>query len=53
MQPLKAGIVGLTKSIAKELGRKNVTCNIIAPGFIETEMTRNLKTQTIFYVTYY
>lgn len=39
----KAGIIGLTKSIAKELGRKNVTCNVIAPGFIETEMTNNLK----------
>lgn len=39
----KAGIIGLSKSIAKELGRKNVTCNIIAPGFIETDMTNNLK----------
>lgn len=39
----KAGIIGLTKSIAKELGRKNVTCNVVAPGFIETEMTSNLK----------
>lgn len=39
----KAGIIGLTKSIAKELGRKNITCNVVAPGFIETEMTNNLK----------
>ncbi len=39
----KAGIIGLSKSIAKELGRKNVTCNIIAPGFIETDMTSSLK----------
>lgn len=39
----KAGIIGLSKSIAKELGRKNVTCNVIAPGFIETDMTKNLK----------
>ena len=39
----KAGIIGLSKSIAKELGRKNVTCNVIAPGFIETDMTSNLK----------
>ena len=39
----KAGIIGLSKSIAKELGRKNVTCNVIAPGFIETDMTSSLK----------
>lgn len=39
----KAGIIGLTKSIAKELGRKNITCNAIAPGFIETKMTNDLK----------
>ncbi|MDD2483402.1 MAG: 3-oxoacyl-[acyl-carrier-protein] reductase [Eubacteriales bacterium] len=35
----KAGMIGLTKSIAKELGKRGVTCNAIAPGFIETEMT--------------
>jgi len=35
----KAGIIGLTKSVAKELAKRNVTCNAIAPGFIETEMT--------------
>lgn len=39
----KAGIIGLTKSIAKELGHKNITCNVVAPGFIETEMTNDLK----------
>lgn len=39
----KAGLIGLSKSIAKELGRKNVTCNVIAPGFIETDMTNELK----------
>ena len=39
----KAGIIGLSKSIAKELGHKNVTCNVIAPGFIETDMTNSLK----------
>ncbi len=36
----KAGLIGLTKSIAKELAAKNVTCNAIAPGFVETAMTQ-------------
>ncbi len=35
----KAGMIGLTKSIARELGSRNIRCNAIAPGFIETEMT--------------
>jgi 3-oxoacyl-[acyl-carrier protein] reductase len=35
----KAGLIGLSKSVAKELGTKNVTCNCIAPGFITTDMT--------------
>ena len=38
----KAGLIGLTKTIAKELAARNVTCNAIAPGFIETDMTRSL-----------
>ncbi len=36
----KAGLIGFTKSIAKELGSRNIRCNAIAPGFIETEMTK-------------
>ena len=35
----KAGVIGLTKSVAKELAKRGVTCNAIAPGFIQTEMT--------------
>ena len=38
----KAGLIGLTKSVAKELGAKGVTCNAVAPGFIETDMTASL-----------
>jgi 3-oxoacyl-[acyl-carrier protein] reductase len=38
----KAGLVGLTKSVAKELASRNVLCNAIAPGFIETEMTARM-----------
>lgn len=39
----KAGIIGLTKSAAKELAVKNVLCNAVAPGFIDTDMTKNLE----------
>jgi 3-oxoacyl-[acyl-carrier protein] reductase len=38
----KAGLVGLTKTIARELGGKGITCNAVAPGYIETDMTANL-----------
>jgi 3-oxoacyl-[acyl-carrier protein] reductase len=41
----KAGIVGFTKSLARELAGKNVTANVVAPGFIETEMTESLPQQ--------
>lgn len=39
----KAGIIGFTKSVALELGSRNVRCNAIAPGFVETDMTHYLK----------
>jgi 3-oxoacyl-[acyl-carrier protein] reductase len=39
----KAGIIGFTKSVAKELGSRNIRCNAIAPGFVETDMTHYLK----------
>jgi 3-oxoacyl-[acyl-carrier protein] reductase len=43
----KAGVIGLTKSVAKELARKNITCNVITPGFIQTEMTDTLGLEQI------
>ena len=39
----KAGIIGFTKSVALELGSRNIRCNVVAPGFIETDMTDYLK----------
>ena len=38
----KAGVIGLTKSVARELASRNVRCNAVAPGFIETDMTASL-----------
>lgn len=43
----KAGIIGFTKSVALELGSRNIRCNAIAPGFIETEMTAKLDENTV------
>ena len=43
----KAGIIGFTKSTALELGSRNIRCNAIAPGFIETEMTESLEDDAI------
>ena len=43
----KAGILGFTKSIALELGSRNIRCNAIAPGFIETEMTQKLDEKVV------
>jgi 3-oxoacyl-[acyl-carrier protein] reductase len=41
----KAGLAGMTKSLARELGGKGITANVIAPGFIQTDMTKNLPSQ--------
>ena len=43
----KAAIIGFTKSVALELGSRNIRCNAIAPGFIETEMTQSLDENTV------
>jgi 3-oxoacyl-[acyl-carrier protein] reductase len=43
----KAGMIGFTKSIALELGSRNIRCNAIAPGFIETEMTAKLNADVV------
>lgn len=42
----KAGLVGLTKSVARELAKRNITCNAIAPGFIRTDMTEKFDEQS-------
>lgn len=43
----KAGLVGMARSISRELGGRNITCNVVAPGFIETDMTAVLPEDTI------
>ena len=43
----KAGVIGFSKSIAQEIGSRNIRCNAIAPGFIATEMTENLDPEVI------
>ncbi len=43
----KAGMIGFSKSVALELGSRNIRCNVIAPGFIETEMTDKLDEKTV------
>ena len=43
----KAGIIGFSKSVALELGSRNIRCNVIAPGFIETEMTAKLSEEVV------
>lgn len=43
----KAGVIGFTKSVALELGSRNIRCNALAPGFIETEMTSELDPKTV------
>lgn len=42
----KAGLVGLARSLARELGSRSITANVVAPGFVETEMTEELPDQT-------
>src|SRR5690606_19839730 len=43
----KAGIIGFSKSVALELGSRNIRCNVVAPGFIETEMTEKLGEEVV------
>jgi len=41
----KAGVIGFSKSLAREVGSRNITVNVVAPGFIQTDMTKNLTTE--------
>jgi 3-oxoacyl-[acyl-carrier protein] reductase len=41
----KAGLIGLTKSIAQEMGSRNITVNAVAPGYVETDMTQGLSAE--------
>jgi len=43
----KAGLIGLTKAVAKELASRNITVNLVAPGFIQTDMTASLTEETV------
>lgn len=43
----KAGLIGLTKTVAKELGSRNITCNAIAPGFVPTDLTSSLPEELV------
>lgn len=47
----KSGLVGFTRTIARELGSKGITANVVAPGFIETDMTANLPAQVREHIT--
>ena len=43
----KAGLVGLTKTVAKELGSRNITCNAVAPGYVPTDLTGSLPPELV------
>lgn len=47
----KAGVIGITKTVAKELGKRNIRCNAVAPGFIKTKMTSKLPEKLLTEVT--